>query len=126
MLGQVVDRISLLLPLHQPNVNATFQNWHGGRIYFENLARVLSDLPDAERPAIYVTTDGPVDLPVLRALFREAAVEGIFRPDGYPVLLKPSLMATLVDASHQPRMAEIRALLANVDVTFPVLQTDMA
>jgi glycosyltransferase involved in cell wall biosynthesis/2-polyprenyl-3-methyl-5-hydroxy-6-metoxy-1,4-benzoquinol methylase len=120
-----VSRISLLLPLFQPNVKATFENWQGGRIYIENLARVLSDLPDGERPSIYVTSDEAVDLPVLRALFREAAVEGIFRPDGYPVLLKPHLMAALLDENNQPRTGEIRALLANVDVTFPVLQADV-
>jgi len=120
-----VSRISLLLPLFRPNVKATFENWQGGRIYIENLARVLSDLPDDERPAIYVTSDEGVDLPILRALFREAAVEGIFRPDGYPVLLKPPLMASLLDENNQPRTAEIRALLANVDVTFPVLQADV-
>jgi glycosyltransferase involved in cell wall biosynthesis len=120
-----VTRISLLLPLFRPNVKATFENWHGGRIYLENLARVLSDLPDEERPAIYVTTDEPVDLPILRALFREAAVEGIFRPDGYPVLLKPSLKTSLLDADHQPRLAAIRELLADVDVTFPVLQAEV-
>lgn len=120
-----MTRLSILLPLFQPNVDATFRNWHGGRIYVENLARILSDLPEPERPAIYVTTDEAVDLPVLRALFRETAVEGIFRPDGYPMLLKPSLMAALIDPDHQPRLTEIRALLRGVDVTFPVLQAEI-
>ncbi|MGE3477109.1 MAG: glycosyltransferase [Rhodospirillaceae bacterium] len=120
-----MKRISLLLPLFRPNVQATFENWQGGRIYIENLARILSALPENERPAIYVTTDESIDLPVLRALFREAAVEGIFRPDGYPVLLKPSLKAALLGDDHQPRTGDIRKLLADVDVTFPVLQADV-
>lgn len=120
-----VNRLSILLPLFQPNVNATFQNWHGGRVYIENFARVLSDVSVADRVAIYVLTDGPVDLPILRALYREAAVEGIFRPDFYPMLLKPMLMATLVDGAGQVNMQEARKLLAAADVVFPILHTDV-
>ena len=117
--------LSIVIPLFQPNVNATFQNWHGGRVYIENFVRVLSDISVLGEAKIYVLTDGPVDLPILRALYREAAVEGIFRPDFYPMLLKPTLMATLVDDAHQVKMPEARKLIAGADVVFPILHTDV-
>ncbi len=120
-----VQPLSILVPLFQPNVNATFQNWHGGRVYIENFVRVLSDVSVVGEARIYVITDGPVDLPILRTLYREAAVEGIFRPDFYPMLLKPTLMATLVDDAHQVKMPEVRALLGSADVVFPILHTDV-
>jgi glycosyltransferase involved in cell wall biosynthesis len=120
-----VDRLSILLPLFQPNVNATFENWHGGRVYIENFVRVLSDPAVADRASVYVLTDGPVDLPILRTLFRAAAVDGIFRPDFYPMLLKPMLMATLVDGAGQVNMPAAQKLLAGADVVFPILHTDV-
>lgn len=116
-----MEKASILLPLFQPNLNATFQNWHGGRVYIENFARVLSDPSVAERVAIHVLTDGPVDLPIVRTLYREAAVAGIFRPDFYPMLLKPHLMATLVDEAFQVKTAAVNALLSRADVVFPIL-----
>lgn len=120
-----MSRLSIIIPLFQPNVNATFQNWHGGRVYIENFVRVLSDPQVAEQVAIYVLSDGPVELPILRALYREPAVEGIFRPDFYPMLLKPTLMASLVDANYQVDMDAARKLLAGADVIFPILHTDV-
>lgn len=120
-----MDKASILLPLFQPNVNATFQNWHGGRVYIENFVRVLSDPSVAERVAIHVLTDGPVDLPIVRALYREAADEGIFRPDFYPMLLKPHLMASLVDEKFQVKTAAVNALLNGADMVFPILHADV-
>lgn len=120
-----MDKVSILLPLFQPNINATFQNWHGGRVYIENFARVLSDPTVADRVAIHALTDGPVDLPIVRTLYREAAVEGIFRPDFYPMLLKPQLMASLVDEKFQVKTGAINALLGAADMVFPILHADV-
>ena len=94
-----MEKASILLPLFQPNLNATFQNWHGGRVYIENFARVLSDPSVAERVAIHVLTDGPVDLPIVRTR-RGPGVDGEFR------YLEPGVQGDRVSGARKPATLE--------------------
>ncbi|MDX2142287.1 MAG: glycosyltransferase [Rhodospirillaceae bacterium] len=114
------QRLTLALPLIKPNLDVSFRGWMGGVLYLQNLARVLSLLDESERPRILVLSDGPPDTPVTRGLFREKAVAGIFRPDGYPVTLKQDLFAALV-SNGQPNLPAIHRMFAEARVLFPIL-----
>ena len=116
------SRHRLVLPLFRPNLDVGFKGWMGGATYLENLARVLSLLPEHIRPRILVLTDGAVDTPVVRALFKHAAVEGVFAPDGAPLALKPALFARLIDGVT-PNRARIEAMLSQPSAVFPVFRT---
>ncbi|MCB2107632.1 MAG: glycosyltransferase [Rhodobacteraceae bacterium] len=111
-----------MLPLFRPNLDVTFKGWMGGATYLENLARVLSLLPENERPQILIVTDGTIETPVVRALFGTDAVEGVFAPDGAPIALKPELFKVLVDGTN-PNRAKIATLLAEPSAVFPVFRT---
>jgi glycosyltransferase involved in cell wall biosynthesis len=113
----------LSLPLFRPNLDVTFKGWQGGAIYIQNLVHVLSQLDETERPSIVVLTDGAIDTPLIRALFAEAAVEGIFKPDGYPVALKQNLLSLLIDDQGQPNPTAIGLFLSKVTTMFPVFRT---
>src|SRR5690242_10080098 len=63
------ERPLLLLPLFLPNVEVTFRGWMGGAIYVQNLAAVLSELAESERPRIAILTDGGLDAALPRTLF---------------------------------------------------------
>ncbi|MDX2222865.1 MAG: glycosyltransferase, partial [Rhodospirillaceae bacterium] len=115
-------RHTLVLPLFRPNLDVTFKGWMGGAIYLENLARVLSLLEPARRPRVLVSTDGAIDTPVVRALFRHDAVDGVFRTDGAPLALKPGLFAEVVTGT-QPDAARIDALIGAAAAVFPVFRT---
>ena len=112
----------LVLPLFLPNVEVDFRGWMGGALYIRNLARVLSQLPANERPRILILTDGGLDAALPRALFNEAAVEGIFEPSGKPLAIKPAL-APLVLTGDAPDLAKITALLDSASAIFPVLRS---
>ncbi len=112
----------LVLPLFLPNVEVDFRGWMGGALYVRNLARVLSQLPASERPRIVILTDGGLDAPLPRALFNEAAVEGIFDPSGTPLAVKPAL-APLILTGDAPDAAKITALLDSASAIFPVLRS---
>jgi glycosyltransferase involved in cell wall biosynthesis len=115
-------RLTIALPLIKPNLDVSFRGWMGGVLYLQNLARVLSMLDAVERPRILVLSDGPVDTPVTRGLFREPVVVGVFRGDGYPVTVKPDVFATLV-TQGQPDLPAIHRLFAEARVLFPILHT---
>lgn len=113
----------LSLPLFRPNLDVTFKGWQGGAIYLQNLIHVLSGLDESIRPRVIVLTDGDVNTPIIRALFGEDAVEGIFQPNGYPITLKPALFKTLVNAAGQPSEPAIAALMTQVTSAFPIFRT---
>ncbi len=113
----------LSLPLFRPNLDVTFKGWQGGAIYIQNLVRVLSQLDEAERPSIVALTDGAIDTPLIRTLFAEAAVEGVFKPDGYPIALKQNLLNLLIDDKGQPDPTAVGLFLAKVTTMFPVFRT---
>jgi glycosyltransferase involved in cell wall biosynthesis len=113
----------LVLPLFLPNVEVNFRGWMGGALYIRNLAHVLSDLPAAERPRIVILTDGGLDAGLPRALFNEAAVEGIFDPAGTPLAVKPALAPLILDAAGKPDSARITAVLDGASAIFPVLRS---
>lgn len=118
-----ITRPLLSLPLFRPNLDVTFKGWQGGAIYIRNLAHALSQLDDETRPSIIVLTDGDIDTPLIRALFNEKAVEGVFKSSGYPIALKPMLMKALIDEKGQPLQAPITYLISKVTATFPVFRT---
>jgi glycosyltransferase involved in cell wall biosynthesis len=107
----------LLLPLFLPNVEVAFQGWMGGAIYVQNLAAVLSQLPEAERPRIVILTDGGLDAHLPRTLFNMVAVEGIFEPTGKP--LAPEILGS----DGQPDAARITAFFETATTIFPVLRS---
>lgn len=111
------------MPLFLPNVEVAFRGWMGGAIYVQNLATVLSQLPEGERPRIVILTDGGLDAPLPRMLFNQAAVEGIFEPNGKPLAVKPSLAPDILDASGQPDLARITVLFDQAAAIFPVLRS---
>jgi len=111
------------MPLFLPNVEITFRGWMGGAIYVQNLATVLSQLPEAERPRIVILTDGGLDAALPRSLFNLAAVEGIFEPSGKPLAVKPALAPVILDAAGEPDPARITALFDEAAAIFPVLRS---
>ncbi len=117
------ERPLLTLALFRPNLDVTFKGWQGGAIYIQNLVHILSELDEAIRPRIIVLTDGMVDTPIVRALFAETAVEGVFQPDGAPLTLKPPLFQELIESNGTPRRAEIDKLLASSTAIFPIFRT---
>jgi glycosyltransferase involved in cell wall biosynthesis len=118
-----LPRPVLSLPLFRPNLDVTFKGWQGGAIYLQNLVHILSELDEAVRPTIVVMTDGDIRTPLVRTLFNEAAVDGVFRADGYPIALKPHLLTALVDHRGQPDATAVAQYLANITTMFPVFRT---
>jgi len=116
------QRLTLLMPLFLPNVEVAFRGWMGGAIYVQNLAAVLSALPEPERPRILILTDGGLEAGLPRNLFNQAAVEGIFEPSGKPLALKPAV-APLVLTNGEPDPARIGALFDSAAAIFPVLRS---
>ena len=116
-------RPTLLMPLFLPNVEVAFRGWMGGAVYVQNLATVLSQLPEDERPRIVILTDGGLDAALPRTLFNLAAVEGIFEPSGKPLAVKPALAPYILAADGEPDPARITALFDEAAAIFPVLRS---
>ncbi|MBL8629613.1 MAG: hypothetical protein JNM81_08300, partial [Rhodospirillaceae bacterium] len=113
----------LALPLFRPNLDVTFKGWQGGAIYIQNLVHILSELDPSVRPSIIVLTDGEIDTPLVRALFKEDAVDGVLKSSGYPMALKPHFLKVLLDDKGQPSQAAATYLISRVTATFPVFRT---
>ena len=116
------SRPTLLIPAFHPNLDVIHYGWLGGVIFVQNLARLLSDLGDQERPRILVLTDAKTDSEFVRIMVACRAVEGIFRPDGEPVAVKPELHDLVGDGSDKTDITRITALFEQAETLFPACQ----
>jgi len=60
---------------------------------------------------------------VVRALFSQDAVAGVFRPDGAPLTVKPALFRQIVTKTGQADQRQINAMLGTATAVFPVFRT---
>lgn len=107
-------RPTLLMPLFHPNLDVIHNGWLGGVIFVQNLARLLSDLRDEERPRILVLTDAAPESDFVKIMFGMRAVEGIFKSSGEPILVKPEFGDTGMD--------RVTRLFTEAETMFPACQ----
>lgn len=116
------QRPTLLMPLFQPNLDVVNNGWLGGVIFVQNLARLLSDLRDGERPRVLILTDADPDSAFVKAMYAFPAVEGLFKPSGEPLLVKDDLAAELSEAG-EISLPKVTTLFEQTETLFPACQT---
>lgn len=116
------SRPILIMPLFHPNLDVIHNGWLGGVIFVQNLARLLSDLRDQERPRIVVLTDAAADSAFVQTMMGFSAVEGIFKPNGDPLHVKPILAPLVSDADGGVTMELVTRFLAQAETMFPACQ----
>ncbi len=100
--------------------------WVGGAIYLANLVKILSSLPEGERPALLLLNPTKEGMHAdLAAVMQQAAVAGVFRFDGTPQAVRPELRDFLLDAATGALRADAwRQLTEMTEATFPIVYSN--
>jgi glycosyltransferase involved in cell wall biosynthesis len=110
------DRLRLIVPIY-----SQYLGWMGGEVYISNFIRLLSSLPDAQRPELILMQMSHLGSRLddfVRRLAEHDAVVAIIDRKGSPRLIKPHLRERLEAKGASARWT---VYLSGVRATFPVL-----